>query len=42
MELHLIPRFYFSCLYHLFSMLNTLNLHKIAAKVLYPKDAGFV
>lgn len=35
-------RFYFSCLYHLFSRLNTLNLHKVTAKLLYTKDADFV
>lgn len=41
MKFPLSLRFYFSCLYHLLSRLNTFNLHKITAKLLHPKDADF-
>lgn len=36
------PRVFFSCLYHLHSKMNVLNLREIAAKVFYSKDAGLV
>lgn len=42
MKFHLIPGFCFSCLCHLYSKMNILNLHEIAAKVFYSKDAGLV
>lgn len=42
MKFHLKPGFCFSFVYHLYCKMNILNLHEIAAKVFYSKDAGLV